>query len=426
MALSIQDSRILWKRSTVTTETPTAAPSNDFTDGTWTKYDIYIGESYANTIDEKLWFRFNSNIRQIAVADSPTTNRLTYWDVSGHLGNVSSPTDGYYLKYSNASGYIWASAGGAETQTWANVLTLGASTSGTSPIITEGDTLLWRNADATFTTTLSNNQTTAANRTVYLPKFDGTLAYHTSALTSGRITFATTNGALTDSSSLTTDATTRLYSKSSTADSTTYGLKVDNSAGTQNFGVRSDGRVAINTTSPLAKFHCQGDFYFEDNTYYFYSLGALTNRIETNFYLSYTGASGGRFITTSAAQNLLMASVTGGGLSGYWNIYNQNFQLASTDALDGQGVLTIANATAPTTNLFNGFRLYSADVVAGNAAPHFRTENGSIIKLYQETTGVGASTLVSNGGTTLTDTDTFDGYTLKQIVKALRNTGLLA
>ena len=46
--------------------------------------------------------------------------------------------------------------------------------------------------------------------------------------------------------------------------------------------------------------------------------------------------------------------------------------------------------------------------------------------IVQPTTAVAASTLVSNLGTPLTDTDTFDGYTLKQIVKALRNTGILA
>lgn len=82
--------------------------------------------------------------------------------------------------------------------------------------------------------------------------------------------------------------------------------------------------------------------------------------------------------------------------------------------------------TAPTTSPVDAFQQYSADITAGNAAPHFRTENGAIIKVYQETTAVAASTLVGGGGTTLTDTDTFDGYTLKQIVKALRNQGLLA
>lgn len=46
--------------------------------------------------------------------------------------------------------------------------------------------------------------------------------------------------------------------------------------------------------------------------------------------------------------------------------------------------------------------------------------------IVQPTTGVAGATLVSNGGTALTSTDTFDGYTLQQVVKALRNEGLLA
>jgi hypothetical protein len=46
--------------------------------------------------------------------------------------------------------------------------------------------------------------------------------------------------------------------------------------------------------------------------------------------------------------------------------------------------------------------------------------------IVQPTTSVASATLASLGGTTITDTDTFDGYTLKQIVKALRNSGLLA
>jgi hypothetical protein len=44
----------------------------------------------------------------------------------------------------------------------------------------------------------------------------------------------------------------------------------------------------------------------------------------------------------------------------------------------------------------------------------------------QPTTAVAAATRVGGGGTTLTDTDTFDGYTLAKVVRALRNSGLLA
>lgn len=46
--------------------------------------------------------------------------------------------------------------------------------------------------------------------------------------------------------------------------------------------------------------------------------------------------------------------------------------------------------------------------------------------IVQPTTGVASSTRVGGAGTTVTDTDTFDGYTLAQVVKALRNIGILA
>jgi len=46
--------------------------------------------------------------------------------------------------------------------------------------------------------------------------------------------------------------------------------------------------------------------------------------------------------------------------------------------------------------------------------------------IIQPTTAYASSVLSSLGGTTITDTDTFDGYTLKQIVAALRGIGLLA
>jgi hypothetical protein len=107
----------------------------------------------------------------------------------------------------------------------------------------------------------------------------------------------------------------------------------------------------------------------------------------------------------------------------------QNLYLSTspnTVAKTWQKSFWIQNGVAPDESLVDHFSMYSTDITAGNAAPHFRTENGAIVKVYQETTGVGASTLVTGVGTPLTDTDTFDGYTLKQIVKALRNQGLLA
>ena len=91
------------------------------------------------------------------------------------------------------------------------------------------------------------------------------------------------------------------------------------------------------------------------------------------------------------------------------------------------GVLAIGTGTAPSGGRpADAFQLYSADIVAGNAAPHFQTENGGIIKIYQETTAVAAAALVSNLGVPLTSTDTIGGYTLLQVVKALQLQGLLA
>jgi hypothetical protein len=46
--------------------------------------------------------------------------------------------------------------------------------------------------------------------------------------------------------------------------------------------------------------------------------------------------------------------------------------------------------------------------------------------IVQPTTAITGATFVSNGGTGLTSTDTFDGYTLAKVVRALVNVGILA
>ena len=93
--------------------------------------------------------------------------------------------------------------------------------------------------------------------------------------------------------------------------------------------------------------------------------------------------------------------------------------------LSSSGFFSQLNATNPSSSITDSYIQYSADVVAGNAAPHFRTENGAVVKLYQETTGVGNAIFSQGGGTSVLDDSTFDGYTLRQIVKALRNQGIL-
>ena len=118
--------------------------------------------------------------------------------------------------------------------------------------------------------------------------------------------------------------------------------------------------------------------------------------------------------------------------TGHWHFRTQvhlGDAYRSFDSSYGRHTLVIENGVGPTASPTNSFIQYSADITSGNAAPHFRTENGSVVKLYQETTGVSSATFSSIGGpgsTQLTDLDTFDGYTLQQVVRALRNLGLLA
>jgi hypothetical protein len=49
--------------------------------------------------------------------------------------------------------------------------------------------------------------------------------------------------------------------------------------------------------------------------------------------------------------------------------------------LGGVGI-RVRTGSAPSTNPTDSFQIYSADIAAGNAAAHFRTELGDIIKLY--------------------------------------------
>lgn len=71
------------------------------------------------------------------------------------------------------------------------------------------------------------------------------------------------------------------------------------------------------------------------------------------------------------------------------------------------------NGTESTAGTTDGFQMYSKDIVAGNAAPHFKTELGNVIKLYQQSAITDAT-----GGTEIA--------TINSILAVLRNNGLIA
>lgn len=63
--MNILDARILLKRSTVSNDTPTIPASSSHTDGSWINTDIYSGEVFLNTVDQRMWVRTGANIKEI-------------------------------------------------------------------------------------------------------------------------------------------------------------------------------------------------------------------------------------------------------------------------------------------------------------------------------------------------------------------------
>lgn len=84
-------------------------------------------------------------------------------------------------------------------------------------------------------------------------------------------------------------------------------------------------------------------------------------------------------------------------------------------ALDTRGGSIYGDISMPSTNGTKLATSTSHKLGFWNATP-----------IVQPTTAVAAATFVAGAGTAVNDASTFDGYTIKQVVKALRNEGLLA
>jgi hypothetical protein len=243
--------------------------------------------------------------------------------------------------------------------------------------------------------------------------------------TIGRILFEGTGNVLQQDSTLFWDNTNKRLGVGATPDTATrLDIRSQGALSTDlAFRVRNNGN-----TANLVDSAGNGSFFLRANTGdMHFMFDPANNRIHLKRTGVYTITTDNAVSELALSCNSGSISITGG--SKKFHIYNGgNFHLGGTSLLlgSGNGNLIFQNGTAPFTNLLDRHYYYSADVVAGNASPHFRTENGAIIKLYQETTAVTPATVVSGGGGTVKHDDTFDGYTLEKVVRALRNQGLLA
>lgn len=122
-------------------------------------------------------------------------------------------------------------------------------------------------------------------------------------------------------------------------------------------------------------------------------------------------------------------SVGGGTVSGSTGATNQAALVANgTAGATLQATPVLIDPATGTVTLPN-----SANVAAGTGAG---TKIGTATSqkfgfwnatpIVQPTTAIAAATFVSNTSLIADDSATFDGYTLGQVVKALRNAGLLA
>jgi hypothetical protein len=89
------DTRITIKYSTITGQEPTIPLSDDHSDGTWLPTDIYIGEIFMNSQDDKLWVRTDNGITPIGGTSGSTFSFIgDYVHISGgtYSGTVYAPT----------------------------------------------------------------------------------------------------------------------------------------------------------------------------------------------------------------------------------------------------------------------------------------------------------------------------------------------
>ena len=201
----------------------------------------------------------------------------------------------------------------------------------------------------------------------------------------------------------------RLFTKGSFNTSPSIGISFQSDAAGSNISSYTLAGASIlknnsyKDNGNLSIFHVGGS----DVTQFSYLQLRNYNNSATNIYISRTG-------TIILNPDNVFAQVRGLAIFG------------GTLGTTADRVIAVGNGTSPTTSTSDNFQFWSSDITAGNAAPHFRTENGSVIKLYQETTSVGDATFVANTGNNIKEDSTFDGYTVKQVVQALKNLGILA
>jgi len=218
----------------------------------------------------------------------------------------------------------------------------------------------------------------------------------------------------------------RLDVRSQGALSTDIAFRVRNSADTYNtFQVKGNSDISGTNNAGTSSFnivhHPSSSNYFaispDSNVWYSATAGAVEVS-NTTIALRIGGTANAFYFTglgsapyTSwgfKSQGSPARLMLGIGAAESFTFHGTNFGIGNIHPFGTNATQTfgITTGVAPTSSITDGFQQYSADITAGNAAPHFRTEAGNIIKLYQQS---------SAGITTVAD-----------LVTVLQNLGLLS
>jgi hypothetical protein len=204
------------------------------------------------------------------------------------------------------------------------------------------------------------------------------------------------------------DAQARLDVKAQGALSTDIAFRVRNSADNNDFiTIAGNGNITVGSStalpsnSTLRVFSGFGGGTFlnmicDSTSFGIYHGLSISSTVRTGYFALETAGNQGSSITrfrgggSTSANAKITAYIDHPGdtdKTGHWHFRTQvhlgdAYRAFNTNL--GRHTLLIETGSAPTTSSANSFIFYSSASSAGNAAPHFRTENGSIIKLYQQ------------------------------------------
>ena len=218
-----------------------------------------------------------------------------------------------------------------------------------------------------------------------------------------------------------TSSGARLDIRAQGALSTDIAFRVRNSVDNANlFEFSGDGTFRIGGTTSTQN----GFSYITDGRLFMAKSGAnfielnptAANRLYSTNGWEFEAVGAGKYLTFGVNGAVRMRMIDG------------TIQIGSFNTSDNAtNTMYFLNGTAPNTNHPDIFKLYSADIVAGNAAPHFRTEAGNIVKLYTQaavTSSQGIADALTNLGF-LTGSSTIVSSTPFPFTGSARITGSL-